>query len=207
MSVFLVVVMVIATCCMTSVSASDVDSFDIFVYGGKKVLIQWDEVENADTYSVYICVPNVDYLVEETVFSTSYDWEPPYVTPDDECAVYVTAYDKDGSVIAVSTQLLLKINVIHYDYWSVYGDTDFDSRVTVVDATNILRYKAELDEFSDASRFVSDVDSDGIVTVMDATRIQHFCAGIVKEPSSNLRLGEPFWYGGVEYDVMTEYFS
>lgn len=59
------------------------------------------------------------------------------------------------------------------------GDVNLDGNVTVVDATTIQRYVAQLDTFSSIQKSVADVDGDGRITVVDATMIQRYVAGII----------------------------
>ena len=56
------------------------------------------------------------------------------------------------------------------------GDVDEDGFVTVIDATLIQKYKAQLKTEDELNLKVADVDADGFVTVMDAGRIQRFKA-------------------------------
>ncbi len=62
------------------------------------------------------------------------------------------------------------------------GDADGDRNITVLDATSIQRFLANLEWFwddqyvdheSDTQGYVSDIDCDGDVTILDATYIQH----------------------------------
>ncbi len=57
------------------------------------------------------------------------------------------------------------------------GDADGDTMVSIVDATVILRYQAQLEVMSCDTR-AADVDGDGSVTVLDATAIQRWLSEI-----------------------------
>ena len=57
------------------------------------------------------------------------------------------------------------------------GDADSDGSVTILDATRIQRYIAEL-TVSSFSKKASDADQDGEVTILDATAIQRHLAGL-----------------------------
>ncbi len=59
------------------------------------------------------------------------------------------------------------------------GDVDGDGSVTVMDATAIQQYKAELLNLTSSQRKKGDVDDDGSLTVMDATKIQKFKAELI----------------------------
>lgn len=61
------------------------------------------------------------------------------------------------------------------------GDSDYDGKVNVLDATKIQRVVAQLEKLSSRDRYyplsenggyLSDVDNDGVVSVLDATSIQ-----------------------------------
>lgn len=58
------------------------------------------------------------------------------------------------------------------------GDADSDSLVTVLDATRIQRYKAELVDVGSIDLTAADYDEDGDVTILDATRIQRSLADL-----------------------------
>lgn len=68
------------------------------------------------------------------------------------------------------------------------GDSDFDSVVSVMDATKIQRVSASLEKLSSSDRYneaktgisgyISDFDNDSVVSVMDATAIQRYVAKV-----------------------------
>ncbi len=62
------------------------------------------------------------------------------------------------------------------------GDTDLDSKVTILDATQIQRHLAKLETLSNNSLVAAEVDGDGKVTILDATSIQRYLA----------KLGNPY---------------
>lgn len=59
------------------------------------------------------------------------------------------------------------------------GDADMDGTVTILDATRVQRFIADLVTVNDIDKVNADADYDGSVTVLDATRIQRFVAGLV----------------------------
>lgn len=63
---------------------------------------------------------------------------------------------------------------------TLLGDADMDGDVTVMDATRIQRWLADLVGDSEINKTNADVDRDGEVTVMDATRIQRKIAGLIE---------------------------
>ena len=58
----------------------------------------------------------------------------------------------------------------------IAGDADGDGQVTVMDATRIQRFIAELCTEDDLDMKAANVDGDEVVTIMDATRIQRYKA-------------------------------
>ncbi len=58
----------------------------------------------------------------------------------------------------------------------ILGDADLDGSVTVLDATRVQRYLADLTTLSDEAKPAADADEDGDVTIMDATAIQRWLA-------------------------------
>ncbi|MBE6824443.1 MAG: hypothetical protein E7513_03750 [Ruminococcaceae bacterium] len=73
----------------------------------------------------------------------------------------------------------LSSGYVEFETSSDKGDTDGDGKVTVMDATAIQFYKAELSMLSSSQIKRADVDGDGKATVMDATQIQRFLAELV----------------------------
>ncbi len=61
------------------------------------------------------------------------------------------------------------------------GDVDLDSKISVMDATAIQLYKAQMLELSNEQLKNADVDHDNKVSVMDATKIQMFKANLIPE--------------------------
>lgn len=58
----------------------------------------------------------------------------------------------------------------------ILGDADLDGSVTVLDATRVQRYLADMTTLSDEAKLAADADEDGDVTIMDATAIQRWLA-------------------------------
>ena len=69
----------------------------------------------------------------------------------------------------------------------ILGDADLDGEVTVLDATHIQRYLADLEELSDDAMKTADADEDGSVTILDATVIQRWLADLTVDHP----IGEP----------------
>ena len=58
----------------------------------------------------------------------------------------------------------------------IVGDTNFDGKVDVTDATYVQKYAAEFILFNQDQIAVADVSNDGSVDVADATQIQRIAA-------------------------------
>lgn len=55
---------------------------------------------------------------------------------------------------------------------TLLGDVDMDGDLSIIDATHIQRYLAQLESFTSAQEGCADTDGDGIVSIFDATKIQ-----------------------------------
>jgi hypothetical protein len=78
----------------------------------------------------------------------------------------------------------------------ILGDADLDGSVTVLDATRVQRYLADMTTLSDEAKLAADADEDGDVTIMDATAIQRWLAEMddghpIGEPLANTDPTEP----------------
>ena len=63
---------------------------------------------------------------------------------------------------------------------NIYGDMDCDYTITIVDATMIQRFLADLLSTGNAD-LIADYDRDGTATILDATAIQRTLAGFTTE--------------------------
>ena len=59
------------------------------------------------------------------------------------------------------------------------GDVNMDGDITVVDATEVQKYVAQLVAFTNDQFTAADVDHDGTITVKDATTIQKFVVNLI----------------------------
>ncbi len=64
---------------------------------------------------------------------------------------------------------------------NVKGDADMDGEVTVLDATRIQRWIADLETDDNIDLENANADGDDDVTILDATRIQRFVADLITE--------------------------
>lgn len=125
------------------------------------------------------------------------DWNPvdipasnAVITVDGEETSFVT--DENGKVtISISEEgrhivsakdaqrtLAPPVAVVTVSEGKLLGDADRDGVISVMDATCIQKYKANLITEDKIDLSVSDVDNDGSVSVLDATRIQKYKAKI-----------------------------
>ncbi len=64
---------------------------------------------------------------------------------------------------------------------TLVGDSDGDGQVTILDATRVQRWLADLVTDKEINKKNADVDFDNTVTILDATRIQRFIAGLISK--------------------------
>ena len=63
------------------------------------------------------------------------------------------------------------------DSVKLLGDADGDGEVTILDATRIQRWLADLITDDEIDLTAADADEDGEVSILDATAVQRFIAG------------------------------
>ncbi len=201
LSVFLIVIIILSVLLMPSASAST-NRFNVSVLSGEdKAVIVWDTVENATTYLLSISYDSENYTESKLVKTNSYSWQPQFFSSTEAYRVNVTAFDESGAEIARSIDLDAIVMEVYYDYWSVYGDVNFDQEVTVIDATHIQLHQAKRALLGKAGQAAADVSADNEISIIDATIIQCFCAGRL-ESITDSRIYQNFWYGGIYYDVL-----
>ena len=62
---------------------------------------------------------------------------------------------------------------------TILGDVDGDGNVSIIDATYIQRFIADIEIPFYLDNMVSDIDGDGQVTIIDATFIQRYLSGLI----------------------------
>lgn len=201
LSVFLIVIIILSVLLMPSASAST-NRFNVSVLSGEdKAEIVWDTVENAATYLLSISYKSENYTESKLLKTNSYSWQPQFFSSTEAYRINVTAFDESGAEIAKSIDLDAIVMEVYYDYWSVYGDVNFDQEVTVIDATHIQLHQAKRALLGKAGQAAADVSADNELSIIDATIIQCFCAGRL-ESITDSRIYQNFWYGGIYYDVL-----
>ena len=90
---------------------------------------------------------------------------------DNYNATITPTEDLDVTIIFDGYSFILRLN----DYKS--GDVNLDSKVNVLDATEIQKHLASIISFTDRQITLADVDSDGKITIKDSTQIQRITAG------------------------------
>lgn len=200
LSVFLVVIM-LSVALMPSASAT-AKSFNVRAISGEdKAQIVWDTVENADTYLLSISYESENYTESKLLKTNSYSWQPQFSSPTESYRIKVTAFDESGAEIARSIDLAVMVMEAYYDYWSKYGDVNFDQDITVIDATYIQLHQTKRTLLGKAGQAAADVSADNEISIIDATIIQCFCAGRL-ESITDSRIYQNFWYGGIYYDIL-----
>lgn len=91
---------------------------------------------------------------------------------------YESVTDPDNPVVPTLPTETTPTPTTPVDPSDVLGDADNDGVVSVMDATQIQRFIAQLITVDKIRYDLSDYDKDGAVSVMDATAIQQFLAGL-----------------------------
>jgi len=118
-----------------------------FNYGGTHIYTSW-------TSCAAISNPVSFYSWHNSMFICEYDGTPSAAAPTEAPTQPPTGY------------------TARY----ICGDVDGDNEVTIIDATYIQMYLAELTQLSSDSLLRADIDSANGVTIHDATRIQNWLA-------------------------------
>lgn len=95
-------------------------------------------------------------------------------------AVLSTSAATSGVKYYFSEKPYEDVNPINGRVIGYMGDTDGDGSVSVMDATEIQMWAAQLVTLSDDAKELADVDMDASVSVMDATEIQMWAAKLVE---------------------------
>ena len=61
----------------------------------------------------------------------------------------------------------------------LYGDVNFDEKVTIKDATSIQKALAQMSNLSDLQIVVADVNASKTISIADVTTIQKYCANVI----------------------------
>lgn len=84
----------------------------------------------------------------------------------------------------------------------LFGDTDFDSRITVRDATALQKHIAKIITLSDDALYFGDVNGSGDITISDATTIQKYIANIIDIfPVEDFMSAYEYTADGTTFDV------
>ena len=59
------------------------------------------------------------------------------------------------------------------------GDVNGDGKISILDATEIQKYIAQLSSLKDEQLAVADVNGDGKISIIDATEIQKYIAQLI----------------------------
>ena len=136
-----------------------------------------------------------DYLKETDVFEAGHTYELEVwlrtkegykfqTDSDDWIDITATIGGKNAEVIPPgaynAAMILVEYTVEDSQQNIVLGDVDGDSKVSVMDATLIQMYKAQMIELSDEQLSRGDTDKDSVVSVMDATLIQRLVAQLIE---------------------------
>ena len=146
------------------------------VYTGKEFTLTYSEAGyDADWNPVTLPVEGAVITI---------DGEATGIKTDAEGKAVVTV-DKPGKCIISATadgkRLVKPVFIANVKTLTKIGDADSDGDVTILDATRIQRWLAELASDEEIHLLNADADRDGDVTILDATRIQRWLAELVSE--------------------------
>lgn len=86
----------------------------------------------------------------------------------------------DGKKKITSTSTLeKKSDIVLYARWLIIGDVNSDGVISIVDATDLQKYLANIINFDDEQLAVADTNGDGSVSIADATQIQKYLAQLI----------------------------
>lgn len=131
-------------------------------------------------YEPGACIIPYGYCVYNAAEDTFYPIER-FVEP-----VKGSAADENGKPVSVILEPTISLDdypglieaLNEYDIGVVRGDADGDGETTVVDATVIQRYQADIIAKTGLDVAAADADGDGDTTILDATRIQRTVADL-----------------------------
>ncbi len=86
------------------------------------------------------------------------------------------AWISGGDILTADGDIASNVVISTADAGYVLGDANSDGEVSILDATRIQRYLAELIDADGIDLLAADVDLDTEVTIFDATRIQRYLA-------------------------------
>ncbi len=118
----------------------------------------------------------VCYLLNSTSTILDYAWFQNIdngETPDD----YPTLVSKKNSIVFKVDKEDKKYSNTPKNY--LLGDTNLDSKITIIDATIVQRHCAKLSELTGMALVNGDVNRDKIISITDATRIQAHVANLM----------------------------
>lgn len=110
---------------------------------------------------------NILYINQTTANGDSVTFDNVYPSSIQNSTVYLSGTGLEG---------LTKMGEI--DLKVMLGDVTGDGEVKVGDATAILRYLVDLEQFSSDQIAAADVTGDGLVKVADATKILRYLVGL-----------------------------
>lgn len=72
------------------------------------------------------------------------------------------------------------------------GDVNYDSVISIVDATSIQKYLVDLDEFDEETLVYADTDGNESISIVDATNIQKYISDLISEfPAKEPEITDP----------------
>ncbi|MBQ7133791.1 MAG: dockerin type I repeat-containing protein [Ruminococcus sp.] len=90
-------------------------------------------------------------------------------------------------ILLVAIMIMVSTFCVAAKETDILGDVNNDGVVSIIDATQIQGYLADLVDTDDIDVLLADVDGDDDITILDATAIQLYLAQIIdKFPGENV---------------------
>ena len=149
------------------------DSFRSEVLTGSAITLTYSEAGYDEKWNP------VTLPVEGAVITV--DGEATEVTTDAEGKATVTLTDAGAHIVSAKVEGKRLVAPVCIAVVNCKGDADSDKTVTILDATRIQRWLADLESDDMIHHAAADADGDGKVTILDATHIQRFIAELITE--------------------------
>ena len=152
-----------------------VDTKDFEVTGDKFAIGVQLTKNGASTNTIgvdeWLSVTGGDYIfVPQSQYGMS------YLVCGNTAAIDVMDFYKDKLEDEIGGTFVIK--AIGSNIETIQGDVDFDSKVTILDATLIQLHLAQIQLFSKDQLKIADFDGDSEISIFDATGIQYRLAGL-----------------------------
>lgn len=137
--------------------------------------IWWNVTPYTDVYDLQIYSESVESgeLIQEIKDLTETHYQVYLPAGTYEAVVY-----SRNSIISMKSLNVTTFTILQPGE-KLLGDVDLDGNLSVLDATEIQRLLAKINQFTEQQQKLADVDEDGKISVLDATQIQRQLAKLI----------------------------